>query len=60
MVVHITYNIELNDLKITICLKKSEVSVGRISVCNVIDKLMEHDIHCLPCFYTNDFIELLL
>ena len=26
----------------------------------VIEKLMEHDIHCLPCSYTNDVIDLLL
>ena len=26
----------------------------RISVFNVIEKLMEHDIHCLPCFYKSD------
>ena len=28
----------------------SKVSVERISVCNVIEKLTEHGIHCLPCF----------
>ena len=28
------------------CLRKSEVAVERISVCNVIDKLMELGIHC--------------
>ena len=28
-------DMELNDLGITICLRKSKVSVGRISVCNV-------------------------
>ena len=26
--------------------------------CKVIEKLMEHDIHCLPCSYTNDVIDL--
>ena len=26
-----------------------EVSVARISVCNVTEKLAKHDTHCLPC-----------
>ena len=33
------------------CLEKShlfEATVERISVCNVIEKLMEHGMHCLP------------
>ena len=51
-------NTELIDLRIIICLRKFEVSVERISVCNVIEKLMEHGIHCLPCFYTRDIISL--
>ena len=38
-------NTELNNLGIIICLRKPEVSVDRISVCNVIEKLMEHSIH---------------
>ena len=50
---------ELNDLKIMICLRSSEVTVDRNSVCNVTEKLMEHGIHCLPCSYTNDIIDLL-
>ena len=50
---------ELNDLKIIICLRKSEVTVERISLCNVIEKLMERDIHCLVCSYTNDVIDLI-
>ena len=37
-------------------LRKSEVSVERISVCNIIEKLMGRSMHWLPCFYTNDVI----
>ena len=37
-------NVELNDMRIIICLRKSEVTGERISVCNVIQKLMEHGI----------------
>ena len=44
-------NTELNDLKIIICLRKSEVTAERISVCNVIKILMEHGIHCLRLLY---------
>ena len=40
-------------------LRKSEVFVERISVCNVIEKFMEHSIHCLSCSYNNDVIDLL-
>ena len=36
-----------------ICLRKSEVSVERISVCNVDENLAKHGIHCQPCSYTN-------
>ena len=50
---------ELNDLRKIICLRNSEVTVERISVCNVIEKWMEHGIHCLPCSYTNDIIDML-
>ena len=53
------YNMELNDLRIIICLRKSEVTVERISVCNVTEKLLEHGIHSLPCSYTIDIIDLL-
>ena len=53
-------NTELHDLRIIICLRKHEITVERISVFNVIEKLMEHDIYCLPYFYTNDVIDLLL
>ena len=42
-----------------ICLRKSEVTVERISVCTVIEKLMEHGIHGLTCSYTNDVVDLL-
>ena len=39
--------------------EKSEATVERISVCNVVKmKLMEHGLHCLPRSYTNDFIDL--
>ena len=33
---------KLNDLRIIICLRKSEISVEGISVCNFIEKLREH------------------
>ena len=36
-----------------------KVTLKRISVCDVIEKMMEHCIHSLPCFYTNDVIDLL-
>ena len=52
-------NTELNDLRIIICLRKSEVTVEMISVYNVTEKLMDHGIHCLPCSFTNDAIYLL-
>ena len=51
---------ELNDLRIIVCLRKSEVTAERISVYDVTEKLMEHGVHCLPCSYTNDVIDLLL
>ena len=41
-------NLKLNDLTIIICLRKSEVTVQRISVSNVTEKMIEHGIHCLP------------
>ena len=47
---------ELYDLRIIICWKKSEVSVESISVCNVTEKLAKHVIQCLD---TNDVIKLL-
>ena len=34
-------------------------TVERISVCSVTEKLMEHGIHCLPCTYANDVIDVL-
>ena len=37
---------ELNDLRKINCLRKSEVSVERISVCNVTENLAENSIHC--------------
>ena len=50
-------NTELNSQRKIIRLRKSEVSVEN-SVCNVIEKLVEHGIHCLTCSYTNDVIDL--
>ena len=35
-------NTELNDFRIIICLRKSEVSVESTSVCNVIEKMAQH------------------
>ena len=40
-------------------LRTIDVTIERISVCNIIEKLMEHSIHCLPCSYNNDVIYLL-
>ena len=52
-------NTELNDLRNIMCLRKPEVSVERLSVYNVIEKLTEHSTHRLPCCYTNDVIDML-
>ena len=52
-------NTELNVMRKIICLSKSEVTVERIAVFHVIEKLMEHDIYCLPCCHTSDVIALL-
>ena len=52
-------NAELNDSRKIICFRKSKGSVGRISVCNVTEHSAEHGIHCLPCSYTNDVINML-
>ena len=46
--------------RIIIYWRISEVTAARISVCNVIEKLMEHGIHCLPWSYTDNVIDLLL
>ena len=46
------YNMELNVLRKIICLRNF-VSVKKNSVCNVIKKLAEHGIQCLPCFDAN-------
>ena len=37
-----TFNTELNDLRRIICLRKYEVTAEGISVCKVIEKLLEH------------------
>ena len=55
----VIFNSELNDLRKIICLRKSEISVERFSVCNIIENLEEHGIHSLPCSYTNDVINIL-
>ena len=47
-------NMELNDLRISICLRKSEVSVERVLVCDVTEKLMQPGKHCFPCSNTNE------
>ena len=52
-------NTEINGLRKITCLRESEVSVERISVCNVNKNLVEHDIHCLPCSYTNGVKDML-
>ena len=55
-------NTDLNDLRKIFfsSLRKSLVTMERISVGNDIEKCMEHGIHCLRHFYTNDVIDLLL
>ena len=50
---------ELINLRKIICLSKFEVSIERISVCDVIEHLAEHGIHFLSCSYTNDVINML-
>ena len=50
---------QFNDLRIIIYLRKSEVTVVIISVCNVIENLAEHGIGCLPYSYINDILDLL-
>ena len=56
----LTTNTEINDLRKIICLRKSEVNVKRKqNSINVIEKIVEHGIHCLQCSYTNDSIDLL-
>ena len=37
----------------SLCLKKTP------TVSTVIEKLVEHGIHCLPCAYLNDIIDIL-
>ena len=44
-------NTELHDLRKFGYFRTSEVSVERISVYNVIEKLEEHGIHCLQCSF---------
>ena len=39
-------NTELNELRIPVCSRKSEVYVERISVCNLNENLAGHGIHC--------------
>ena len=47
-----TNNYNMDSSKI-ICFRKYEVSDERISVCNFIENLVEHGIHCLPCSFIN-------
>ena len=54
------HNTELKDLRIITCLRKIEVSVKRISVCCVIDKIEERGKHRLRSSGTNDVIYLFL
>ena len=39
--------------------RKSEVSIERLSVYNIIENLMDHGKHGLPCSYTNHVIDML-
>ena len=52
-------NSQLNDVRTIICLRKFEVSVERISICNVIEKLADRGMHGLLCFYTDDVVDVL-
>ena len=47
---------ELNDLRKIICLRKSEDCLKNSF--NVIENLVEHGIHYLPCSYTIDVINI--
>ena len=51
------YNRKMNKLRIIffVCLK-SEVSVARFSICNVLENLLMHDEPILTCSNTNDAI----
>ena len=50
---------DLNGMRKIICLRKSDYSVEIISVCNVIETLVEHDIHSLTFSYTNEVVNML-
>ena len=55
-----TFSTVLNDLRIIICLRKSKLILKEAQfVMTVIIKLIEHGIHCLPCSYINDVINIL-
>ena len=54
LILFLSDNTELNDFRKVICLRKSELSVERISVCNVTENLAEHGIYFLPCSCTSD------
>ena len=49
-------NTELNDLRKSICLRKSDLLLREFQF---VMSLMEQGIHCLPCSYINDVIDLL-
>ena len=53
------YNTEFNDLKKNNCLRKSENSFEKISVCKVVGYLVAHGIHYLPWSYIIDVINML-
>ena len=54
-----TFNTKLNDLRKKFWLRKSEVTVERISVCNVFENLAEHGIYYLPCSVTKYVTDML-
>ena len=39
--------------------RKCRVFVERVSICNAIEKMAEHSIHCLQCSDTNGVLDLL-
>ena len=49
IIITVDNNTELNDLRKKVCFRKSDLTVEGISACDVIEKLIEHGINCLPC-----------
>ena len=54
---HTMRNREFYYLRIIICLRKTEFLLKEFQ-CDAIENLVEHGVHCLPCSYTNDVINM--